>query len=226
MPPTTTTTKASPMVAVQIQRGRLARQLQRAAQPGQQKRAEREHAGEQPGLVDAERADHLAVLRGGAHQRAPQRRAREQQPQRGQHHRADDDQEQVVAGNAPAEDVDRRPGPARGPSRSSGPRATAPRPDDQHQREGGQQLEQLRRAVDARSSSTSTSAPTRPPPPRARSSSAGQKPMAPPSARPACTQVHASMKNEPCAKLTMRVTPKISDSPAAPGTATTRRPAR
>ena len=49
--------------------GRLARELQRAAEAGEP-RAEREHRREQHGLVDAERADHLAVLGGGAHQPA------------------------------------------------------------------------------------------------------------------------------------------------------------
>jgi len=48
----------------------VARDLQRAAK-GCEKDAEREHAGEQPFLIDAERGDHVAVLRRGAHQHAP-----------------------------------------------------------------------------------------------------------------------------------------------------------
>ena len=48
---------------------RLARELQRAAEAGKE-RAAGEHDGEQHGLVDAERADHLAVLRGGPHEPA------------------------------------------------------------------------------------------------------------------------------------------------------------
>src|SRR5262245_46238239 len=49
--------------------GGLTRHLQRAAEAGEEG-AEHEHHGEQHGLVDAERADHLAVLRGGADQPA------------------------------------------------------------------------------------------------------------------------------------------------------------
>ena len=63
---------------IEIEVGRLARDLQRAAQPGQHG-ADEEHRGEELGLVDAERAHHLAVLGGRAHQRAPAR-AVEQQP--------------------------------------------------------------------------------------------------------------------------------------------------
>ena len=48
MPPTTTTTKASAIDGeVDVEVRRLARHLQRAAEPGEQ-RAEGEHAGEQP----------------------------------------------------------------------------------------------------------------------------------------------------------------------------------
>ena len=52
--------------------GRLARHLQRAAEAGE-RGAEREHGGEQHRLVDAERADHFAVLRRRAHQGAEAR---------------------------------------------------------------------------------------------------------------------------------------------------------
>ena len=134
---------------VEVERGRLTRQLQRAAQAGQQ-RTQRKHAGKQPRLVDAQRADHLTVLRGGAHQRAPAG-AGEQQPQGAQHHRADDDQQQVVAGEPPAQDV-HRPAQARCTGAEQILRAPQPQRgvlDHQHQGKGGQQLEQLRRAVDA-----------------------------------------------------------------------------
>ena len=133
---------------VEVERGRLARQLQRAAQ-AREHRAEREHTGEQPGLVHAERTDHLAILRRRAHQHAPAG-ALEQQPQRAQHQRASDDQQQIVAGKAPAQDVDRTGQPRRtGSQQILGP----PQPqrrvlDHQHQREGREQLEQLGRAVD------------------------------------------------------------------------------
>jgi hypothetical protein len=115
-------------VEVHRERGRFARQLQRAAQ-AREHGAEREHRGEEPGLVHAERADHLAVLRGGAHQRAPAR-AREQQPHQAEHDRADHDQEQVVGRELAAQDLDR----ARQARRTRAeqfvraPRCRAPRP--------------------------------------------------------------------------------------------------
>ena len=51
---------------VEPQIGRLARDLQRAAEAGEEG-AEREDHREQHGLIDAERTDHLAVLRGRAY---------------------------------------------------------------------------------------------------------------------------------------------------------------
>jgi hypothetical protein len=151
MPPTTTTTNASPMVVgIQREVRRLARQLQGAPQAGQH-RAQGEYRGEEPGLVDAQRADHLAVLGGGTDQRAPAA-AVQQQPQQAQHHRADGDQQQVVAwkgarpGSAP-----RRP--CRAPSDPAGPRdprSTVPRPHISTTCEGGEQLEQLGRVVGTR----------------------------------------------------------------------------
>ena len=134
---------------IQVERGRLTRQLQRAAQAGQHG-AQCKHAGEQPGLVDAQRAHHLAVLGGGAHQRAPAR-AGEQQPQQTQHHRAHHDQQQVIGGKAPAQDVHAALQPRR--TRAQQIFGT-PKPqrrvlDHQHQREGGQQLKKFRRTVDA-----------------------------------------------------------------------------
>ena len=130
MPPTTTTTNASPMVVqVELQRA-PARAAACSAPPSPASSAPSANTPvNSAGLVDAERADHLAVLRGGAHQRAPAR-AREQQPDQAEHHRADDDQEQVVGGKAAARGSSTepaRPG-ARGPSSSSGPTATARRP--------------------------------------------------------------------------------------------------
>ena len=106
MPPTTTTTNTSDKYRqIHGQHRRLARDLDCAAEAGE-KRAEREHAGEQPRLVHAQGAGHLAVLGSGAHQRAPAR-AREQQPQQDQHHRTEHDQEQVVLRKLPSRDFDR-----------------------------------------------------------------------------------------------------------------------
>jgi hypothetical protein len=64
---------------IHFQVSRFARKLQRAAQASQHG-PQREHGREQPSLIDAQSADHLAVLGGGAHQRAPAG-ARQQQPQ-------------------------------------------------------------------------------------------------------------------------------------------------
>ena len=129
--------------------GRLARDLQRAAEAGEQ-RAEREYGGEQHRLIDAERAQHLAVFGGGAHQPA-EARAREYEMQRDQHQRRDRDQENVVARHAPPENVD-------GAAQTGRPRAEqilgSPKPqrrvvDDQKQRESGEQLKQFRRRINA-----------------------------------------------------------------------------
>ena len=128
--------------------GKLGR-LQRAAEPGQ-RRAEEQRAGEQQRLVDAQRAHHLAVLRGGAHQHAEAGLVH-QQPQQAQHQRAHDDQEQLVGGKAMAEDVDGMPQPRR-----ARPQDVERPPHLEHQvlhgedhAEGGEQLEQLGHAIDA-----------------------------------------------------------------------------
>ena len=136
-------------VQVHLQRGGLARQLQCATQP-RQHRAQREHGREQPGLVDAQGAHHLAVLRGGAHQRAKSG-AREQQPDGAQHQRTDHDEEQVVAGELPPQQADgtRKARRARAQQFVGAPEPQHRVFDDQHQGKRGQQLEQLGRLVDA-----------------------------------------------------------------------------
>ena len=136
-------------VQVHLQIGGLARQLQRAAQAGEQG-AQREDRGEEPGLVDAQRGHHVAVLRGGAHQRAPAR-ACQQQPQRPQHSRADHDEKQVVGGEAPAQDLHGagQPRRARAQQLLRPPQAQHQVLEDQGQRKGGQQLKQLGRVIDA-----------------------------------------------------------------------------
>ena len=134
---------------VEVEIGGLARDLQRAAQP-RQHRADEEHRGEQLGLVDAQRADHLAVLSRGAHQRAPAR-AGEQQPEQAEHHRADHDQQQVVDRDALAQDLDRHgeAGRARTDQILRTPGEQRHVLDHQDDGEGGEQLEELGRAVDA-----------------------------------------------------------------------------
>ena len=134
---------------IDIQAGRLARDLQRTAEARQQ-RAEREHAREQPSLVDAEHARHLAVFRGGAHKYSDagfledeldgdqdQRPDRDQQQVVGREGAAGDGNRTFQAGRARPEQVFRAPGPQR--------RVL----DDEYQRERGQQLQQLRRLVDS-----------------------------------------------------------------------------
>ncbi len=129
--------------------GRLARDLERAAEP-REPGADREHGREQERLVDAERAEHLAILRRGAHQ-AAEARAREHDIEGAEHERGDDDQESVVARHAAAEDVE-------GAAQAGRPRSQqvvgSPQPqhgvvDDQEKRECGEELEQFRRDIDA-----------------------------------------------------------------------------
>ena len=135
-------------VEVHLQRGGFARQLQGTAQARQQ-RAQCKNSREKPGLIHAERAHHLTVLRGGAHQRAPAR-AREQQPQQTQHDRTHHDQKQVIGRELPSQNLDGtfESGRAR-PQQFVWP----PQPqhrilDHQHQCKSGQQLEQLWGLVD------------------------------------------------------------------------------
>ena len=127
---------------------RIARNLQRAAE-GCEKDAERKHAGEQPFLIDAERRHHVAVLRRRAHQNAPAR-ALEQQPEPAEHDRTEPDQEQVVARDILAEEIDR----ALEAGRAAAEQIVGP-PDQHHdilnhqrQAEGREQLEQFRRMID------------------------------------------------------------------------------
>ncbi len=127
----------------------IARNLQRAAEGGE-KYAERENAGEQPFLIDAERCHHVAVLRRGANQHAPAR-ALEHQPQQSQHHRTERDQEQIIRGNVLAEEVDRAL-----ESRRAAAEQILRSPDHHHQifdhqgqAEGREQLKQFGRVIDS-----------------------------------------------------------------------------
>ena len=136
-------------VEIHQQVGTALGQLDRPAQPGQ-RRTEKQHAGEQPALVDAERRDHLPVESRGAHQRAPAR-AVEQQPETGQHQRRDRDQDEIVFRQLLAEYRD-RPGEA-GRTRAD-QIFGAPDPqgdvlEDQDDAESSDKLEKLRRPVDA-----------------------------------------------------------------------------
>ena len=91
---------------------RLALELQRAAEAGEEG-AEREGAGEEPALVDAEPPRPLAVVRRRAHQRAPARAVKDE-PERAEDHRRERDEIEVVDRDALAEELEgRRAGPAR-----------------------------------------------------------------------------------------------------------------
>ena len=136
-------------VQVHLQVGRLAWQLQRAAQ-AREHRAEGEDGGEQPGLVDAQGGNHVAVLRGRTHQGAPAG-AGQQQPQQAQDGGPDHDEKEVVGGKAPPQDL-HRPGQPRCARAQQFLRPPQPQHqvlEDQGQGEGGQQLEEFGRVVDA-----------------------------------------------------------------------------
>ena len=133
---------------VHVQVHRLARELQRAAERGEAG-AEGEDRGEEQALVDAERADHLAVLRRGPHQRAPARLL-EQEPEQAEHDRPDHDQEELIGREAAAHQHDKalEAGRARAELVLRPPDAERDVLHHQHQAESGEQLEQLRRLVD------------------------------------------------------------------------------
>ena len=89
---------------VHLSRSRDTRDLQRAAEP-REERTKEQRAGEQQRLVHAERADHLPVPRRGADQDA-EARSVHQQPQQPEHGRPDGDQEQLIGRETLAEDID------------------------------------------------------------------------------------------------------------------------
>ncbi len=134
---------------VQIKRqvGRHSRPLQRTTQASE-KCPHEKHPGKKPCLVDTERAEHLTILRRRAHQRAPTC-TRECVPQQEQHQRTDHDQRDIVGGQRMAEQRDRT-----GQMRRTRSEQILRTPDpqrgiteNQHQREGGKQMEQLGRLI-------------------------------------------------------------------------------
>ena len=134
---------------VHRQVGGLARELQRAAKAGEE-RAAGEHRGEQQRLIDAERADHLAVLGGGADE-ASEAGLGLQQVEQEEDERTGEEQEQVVGRKAAVEDLDRAAQARRARAEQV---LVAPDPergvvDDQQHREGREQLEEFGRLVDA-----------------------------------------------------------------------------
>jgi hypothetical protein len=127
----------------------LARDLERAGEP-RERRAQREHPGEQPFLVDAQRGGHIAILGRGADQPAPAG-AVQQQPKRPHHRRADRDQREVVFRERRSQDLDRAAQPRRARSEQvfRSPEREYAVLDHQREREGCEQLQQLGRAVEA-----------------------------------------------------------------------------
>ena len=128
---------------------RFARQFKRAAERGEEN-SKREHAGEQPALIDAKRRDHFAVLRCGAHQNPPPCAAQQEQDNN-ESQRSERNQQQIICRERLAEEIERSLQSRRPP-----PEQVAWPPDqhDQildHERdaEGQEQLEQLVRPIDA-----------------------------------------------------------------------------
>ena len=180
MPPTTTTTKASPITVRSI--ARLAGSRANCSAPPRPASPEpqantsvKSMAWLTPSAPTISRSCVAARIS------RPKRVLVSSEVQADQHDRPDDDQEQVVAREAAIENLDR---PAQ--ARRARPEQVfvAPDPerrvvDDQQHREGGEQLEQLRRLVDApqqqdldqradrrdHAAAASTMAPQKPSPP-------------------------------------------------------------
>ena len=128
---------------------RIARDLQGAAER-RQKYADRKHGCEQPFLVDAERRHHVAVLRRRADQNAPTG-ALEQEPEDAEHNRTQRDQEQIIAWDILAEEIDRalEAGRAAAQQLARAPDQHHEVLDHQGQTEGREQLKQFGRMVDS-----------------------------------------------------------------------------
>src|SRR5207342_3657612 len=109
--------------------------------------AEGEDAREEPFLVHAEGRRHVAVLRRRAYQHAPAR-AVEKEPQKPEHERPENDQEEIVGRQRLSEDVD---GTAQARRTRTDKVLRSPDDDDEvledeGDAKGGEKLEQLGRA--------------------------------------------------------------------------------
>ncbi|MGY4470556.1 hypothetical protein ACVWWK_006265 [Bradyrhizobium sp. LB9.1b] len=127
----------------------IARDLERTTHRSEEN-ADCKHAREQPFLIDAERCDHIAVLRRRAYQHAPAC-ALEQKPENAEHHRAEHDQEQIIARDVLAEEINRPPeaGRAAADEIIGTPDQHDEVLDHQGQAEGREQLEQFGCVIDA-----------------------------------------------------------------------------
>ena len=126
---------------------RLARDLERSRHAGQP-RSDDEHAGEEPGLVDAQRARHLAIGGRGADQDPPPGVVQDP-PQTQGHRRSERQDGKIVGGNELAQHENR---PVQAGRLEAHPMLRPPEEphhvaEDQHQREGEEQLVQLRRPI-------------------------------------------------------------------------------
>ena len=221
-PPTTVTTNASAMIARSMprlagSRGSCSAPARPARNAPSANTAVKSFASSMPSAAVS-----TAVLRRRADQDA-EARARDEPRERDQHQRADGDQEEVVLRDRAAEELERA-----GESRRARSEQVFGAPDrqhrvahDQHDGERRRELQQFRRRVEAlqqqrfdqraderrpRARRARRRARTKPRRVRTLAARKSPKPYA---------QYAPSMYSEPCAKLTMRVTPKISVRPAA-----------
>ena len=123
--------------------------MQGTAQPGQC-RADEEDQREQSCLIDTEGAQHVAIIGCGA-DKYTKARTVEQQPQAQQNQRGQHDQEQVVAGQAPAEHTDAAIKQRRTRAEQFGrsPYRTCQILYDEYEGEAGKQRQQLITPVEA-----------------------------------------------------------------------------
>src|SRR5260370_42668669 len=149
MPPTTTTTKASPMTVRSIARFAGSR-ASCSAPPRPDSNDPAVNTCEQQRLVDAERPNHFSILGGGTHQPAePGARQRKVQDQ--EYDRPRGDHEQIIGRETPAEHVHRT---AQARCAWAEEILRPPQPqrrivEDQHHREGRQQPKRLRHDIHA-----------------------------------------------------------------------------
>ena len=128
---------------------RIARELERAAER-REEHPEGEDAGEEPLLVHAQRRDHVAVLRRRPHQYAEAGTV-EQEPEQAEHQGPERDEHEIVGGHRLAEHGDgaAKPRSARSHEVLRSPDHDGEVFDRERHAEGGEQLEQVRRVVDA-----------------------------------------------------------------------------
>ncbi len=123
--------------------------MQGTAQPGQC-RTDEEDQRKQPCLINAKRAQHVAII-GCGPDKYTKARTVEQQPQTQQNQRCQHDQEQVIAGQTPAEHTDTAIKQRRTRAEQLGrsPYRTCQILYDEYEGEAGKQRQQLITPVEA-----------------------------------------------------------------------------